>query len=142
MGLKACPGRVRGLEGRETPLIGRSAELDQVLNAVETLRHSRQGQILLVTGEAGLGKSRLTAEFTKSSSAESVRIYEGNSLSYRQSISYWTFREVFHRYFDFQEEDNHRERQLKIRRQLSEVGGTGKRCPTDGDRAGGAAGRF
>jgi predicted ATPase/class 3 adenylate cyclase len=51
-------GRVRGIEGLDTPLVGRDAELDSLRRSVERLR-SGHGQIVCLIGEAGLGKSRL-----------------------------------------------------------------------------------
>jgi len=122
VGLKARPGRVRGLEGRQTLLIGREKEMDIVSRAAQNLRPGGPGRILLVIGEGGIGKSRLTAELKKKVSASDVAILEGSSLSYRRSVSYWTFRELLHSYFDFQADDTYTERQQKIRQRLAALG--------------------
>ncbi len=54
---------VRGVEGIETPLVGRQSELkflqDALLGAIE----EHDGQVVTVCGEAGVGKSRLLYEF-------------------------------------------------------------------------------
>lgn len=57
----AHAGSVRGIEGHRAPLIGRARELDVMGSAVSQLAAGR-GQILVLTGEAGLGKSRLISE--------------------------------------------------------------------------------
>ncbi|MDX1614012.1 MAG: adenylate/guanylate cyclase domain-containing protein [Candidatus Promineifilaceae bacterium] len=59
--VKEQPGLLRGIDGLETPLVGRAAEFEQLLRAVEALRRG-QGGVVLLLGEAGLGKSRLVEE--------------------------------------------------------------------------------
>jgi DNA-binding NarL/FixJ family response regulator len=44
-----------------TPLIGRAAELEQMQRAIEAAREGN-GCIMLISGEAGIGKSRLVGE--------------------------------------------------------------------------------
>ncbi len=122
VGLKAKPGRVRGLEDRQAPMVGRHAELEQVITAVRQVSGGTTGRILLVTGEAGLGKSRLSAEVKQRIEPHEISLLEGGSLSYRSSVSYWTFREILHRYFDFQDDNSVAHRQRKIRRRLAELG--------------------
>ncbi len=52
----------RGLQGLATPMVGRDAELQRLLQAVERARQTRQLQALTLVGDAGLGKSRLLRE--------------------------------------------------------------------------------
>jgi class 3 adenylate cyclase/tetratricopeptide (TPR) repeat protein len=58
---KLKPGQMRGLEGLSAPLIGRDGEYSRLLAMLEQLNEG-QGHILCITGEAGLGKSRLISE--------------------------------------------------------------------------------
>jgi len=58
---KATPGRLRGIGELETALIGREDEFAMLRNALSNLRQGR-GQIVFLSGEAGLGKSRLIRE--------------------------------------------------------------------------------
>jgi predicted ATPase/class 3 adenylate cyclase len=58
---KFRPGRLRGIQGLDSPLIGRDAELEQLRTALENLSE-RRGGIIFILGEAGLGKSRLIRE--------------------------------------------------------------------------------
>jgi class 3 adenylate cyclase len=53
----------RGVEGVETSMIGRDAELQQLKDALSAAMERRKTQVIVVTGEAGIGKSRLIAEF-------------------------------------------------------------------------------
>ncbi len=57
----ATPGRARGLPGIQAALVGRQRELEQATRLIQDV-HSGSGGILFVTGEAGIGKSRLLQE--------------------------------------------------------------------------------
>ncbi|MBI3957663.1 MAG: AAA family ATPase [Chloroflexi bacterium] len=61
LGRKSDPGRLRGIEGLEAPLIGRESEWQTLREAAEKARRGVGGIVFLV-GEAGLGKSRLIRE--------------------------------------------------------------------------------
>ncbi len=54
----------RGLQGLATPMVGRDAELQRLLDAVAGARETRRLQPLTLVGDAGLGKSRLLRETT------------------------------------------------------------------------------
>ena len=52
----------RTVLGRSTPFVGRAHELGVVLSAFATVLHAGLGALVLVTADAGLGKSRLCHE--------------------------------------------------------------------------------
>lgn len=54
----------RGVEGVETRMIGRDAELQRLQAAFGRLHRERRLEMVLVVAEAGVGKSRLLYEFT------------------------------------------------------------------------------
>ncbi len=58
---RAKPGRLRGIDGLDAPMVGRDAELVQLEQALARVRNG-SGGIVFIAGEAGLGKSRLIAE--------------------------------------------------------------------------------
>ncbi len=64
IGAKSLPGKVRGVEGLSSPLVGRDGEFRSLRDKVESLREG-QGAFVAVIGEAGIGKSRLLAELRK-----------------------------------------------------------------------------
>jgi pentatricopeptide repeat protein len=61
LGRVAEPGRLRGIKGLEAPLIGRKPEWDRLKSAADGVQKG-VGHIVFLTGEAGLGKSRLIRE--------------------------------------------------------------------------------
>ena len=95
-GVRAVPESVRGLRGMHSPIVGRKAQWDQWLQAFDRLLSGR-GQVVSVTGEAGLGKSRLVAEMrlhaTQTDEPGACWI-EGHCLSYTESESYRPFIEA------------------------------------------------
>lgn len=104
LGAKRTPGSVRGIEGLSAPMIGRTQEFTRLQKAVEMLQVQGLGQMVLVIGEAGIGKSRLTAELKQQVDPQFVNLFEGRSLTYRKSISYWIFMDMLRNYLGVTEE--------------------------------------
>ena len=64
---------------------------DEVGIIGKRLRHASEGagQVVCVTGEPGIGKSRLVQEVLASLEADSVRCLQAGCLAYRQSSPYF-----------------------------------------------------
>ncbi|MEZ4846878.1 MAG: AAA family ATPase [Bdellovibrionota bacterium] len=73
---KSKPDRIRGIQKKYTPLVGRKKELNTLLEVVEQ-SFEDQGQIASIIGDAGLGKTRLTAEFKSELVKRNIRCLEG-----------------------------------------------------------------
>ncbi len=87
-------GQLRGIEGLDSPLIGRSTEMKTLETAARELAEGR-GQIVSLMGEAGLGKSRLMAEFRNITAANHDALWlEGRSLSYETKTPYSPFTDI------------------------------------------------
>ncbi|HZZ21779.1 MAG TPA: AAA family ATPase [Roseiarcus sp.] len=70
LGESAVASRFEALRGSKlTPLVGRNEEVDLLLRRWARAK-AGDGQIMLVSGEAGLGKSRITAELEERLQAE------------------------------------------------------------------------
>jgi adenylate cyclase len=89
LGLQTKPGQVRGVPGLQTPMIGREANLAQLNEALTGVLQERRAGLVLITGEAGVGKSRLVAEFTKNLPLRHISVYQGNCLTYARSKPMW-----------------------------------------------------
>jgi class 3 adenylate cyclase len=79
----------RGLAGIRSPMIGRDDQLAR-LSALFSVARARQGRIVTVLGEPGIGKSRLLSEFRAAVTAidPAARWVEGRCLSYGQALPY------------------------------------------------------
>ena len=76
----------------DTPIVGREPELAQLNGILAELANGR-GQIAVLLGEAGLGKTRLVAEQRRRSSGE-VTWLEGHCLSYGTEVIYGPFIQI------------------------------------------------
>jgi class 3 adenylate cyclase len=82
--------RARGIAGLTSPMVGRSREFATLLQIIADVRAGR-GSIAAIIGEAGLGKSRLVAEWRKAALADAerpIRWVEGRCLSYGASMAH------------------------------------------------------
>jgi adenylate cyclase len=98
LGPRSRPAAVRGLKGLHSRMVGRESELKQLETVVRGLEHKKQGGLVLVMGEAGIGKSRLTRELKGQLRPHAVRVLEGQTLTYRKSIPYWVFQDLMRNY--------------------------------------------
>ena len=74
-----------------TPMVGRETELRRLRDAFRQAVHDGSCQLFTVLGSAGVGKSRLAAEFLGELDARVVR---GRCLSYGEGITYWPVVEI------------------------------------------------
>jgi class 3 adenylate cyclase/tetratricopeptide (TPR) repeat protein len=102
---RAASRRVPRLDGRagESPLVGRDDELRSITSRVARLVEVGEGGVIGITGEAGLGKSRLVAEGRPAPSA--ALWLEGPTLSFGQTISYWPFQQILRSWAGITEDD-------------------------------------
>ena len=106
-GLKAEPGRVRGIEGLSAPLVGRDEEMHALRRIASELREGR-GQIVCMIGEPGLGKSRLIeelrAEWQGTANGQAPWI-ESRGISFDTSRPYGQFQQRLQQLFGVREDD-------------------------------------
>jgi class 3 adenylate cyclase/tetratricopeptide (TPR) repeat protein len=74
-------------------IIGRERELETVAAVLERAQ-SGWGGVLAVTGEPGVGKSRLTEEGRESAEAAGFRWLQTRCLSYGSGLAYWPYAEL------------------------------------------------
>jgi class 3 adenylate cyclase/tetratricopeptide (TPR) repeat protein len=93
--------------------VGRNAETEQLRAALEKAGQA-QGQVVAVVGEPGVGKSRLSYEFTRSHRTRGWLILEASSVSYGKATAYLPVIDVLKAYFKIDDRDDHREIREKV----------------------------
>src|SRR5215472_5006134 len=96
-----------------TRFVGRDAEVEQLRRA-QQLAGDGHGQLAAVVGEAGVGKSRLLYEFTRSHRLQGWVILEEASVSYGKATSYLPVIDMPKGYFKIQDRDELREMREKV----------------------------
>ena len=76
-----------------TELVGRDAELAAVREAVATVAGGI-GRVVFITGEAGVGKSRLVAEARRAEAQRAMLLREGRATSSGRTASYGPFIQI------------------------------------------------
>lgn len=93
--------------GGLTPYTGRAAELSALQARVE-LAAQGHGHFVVVSGEAGSGKSRLLHELRAHAMTPELRVLQGRCRSYGGVTSYLPFVEALRSALELKEQDGHR----------------------------------
>ena len=100
-------GGAQRVDGLEAPLTGRDAELRTVRDLFHAAADRRVPRLVLVSGPAGVGKSRLGWEFEKyiDGLAAEVWWHRGRCLSYGEGVAFWALAEIVRQRLGIAEED-------------------------------------
>jgi class 3 adenylate cyclase/tetratricopeptide (TPR) repeat protein len=92
----AAVGGAQRADGLEAPLIGRDREMRLVKELFHRVEETHGPALLVVDGEAGVGKSRLAWEFEKYADGLStgVRWHAGRCLSYGEGVAFYALAEA------------------------------------------------
>jgi tetratricopeptide (TPR) repeat protein len=88
-----------------TTLVGRNHELAVLKGHLDRAKQG-QGQVVFISGVAGIGKSRLLYEFQYSSLDDGITLMEGHCISYGRIIPYLPIIDLIKRYFGVEEVDD------------------------------------
>ncbi|MGD9317552.1 MAG: adenylate/guanylate cyclase domain-containing protein, partial [Anaerolineae bacterium] len=104
---RAFHAMTRGVEGIETPMVGRENELSRLQDALHTVVEEGACQVVTVVGEAGVGKSRLLHEFDAWCEAQPARLtlFKGRVGQEMQNLPYALLRDLFSRGFEIRQSD-------------------------------------
>ena len=87
------PGQAGHARRMDAPLVGRERELGRLEQAFRATVEERSCQLFTLLGPAGIGKSRLVAEFALAVDHEAT-VLRGRCLSYGEGITYWPIGEI------------------------------------------------
>lgn len=118
--------RRRGIEGVTTRMIGRDAELHILEDEFRRVIDDRESRVVLVVGDAGMGKSRLLYEFENWTDRQPpiMQLYRGRARLETQSKPFGLLREIFAFRWAILDDDPVPVVTAKIHSGISEVLGT------------------
>lgn len=93
-GDRAEPLPTRGIAGISTALLGRDDEMEQLHQMMSAFLSDLRGRLILIQGEAGLGKSRLVQEWLSAPLPVAAAIWRGRGLPYFEGVGYAPFRSL------------------------------------------------
>jgi class 3 adenylate cyclase/tetratricopeptide (TPR) repeat protein len=103
---RIAPGKSRGLGDLSYAFVGRDHDMARLKDIFAGLMAGR-GQTVVVSGEAGIGKSRLLSEFKRDIiSREEVNWLEGRCLAYTSSVPYGPFLELIRNHAGIRDEQS------------------------------------
>lgn len=104
----------------ELRLVGRKAELDQLTTGLETALEHR-GQIVAIAAEAGLGKSRLVAEFVRAARRRGIFVAFGECQAFGTNTGYFVWREIWRRLFRLEDGDSEAAQIAQVEAELAAI---------------------
>lgn len=118
---------VRTDPGSGPRMIGRDPELARLRTAVEGVA-AGAGGVVFVTGEPGIGKTRMVHELRRAFGAETPEHgrslwLEGRCVSYGGSIPYWPFRDLLRSWLGVGDDEPELRVRVALRRQVDRLTG-------------------
>ena len=112
----AAVGGVQRVDGLEAPMTGRDRELRQVKELFHETQADGKARIALVTGMAGVGKSRLGWEYEKyvDGLSDGLWWHRGRCLSYGDGVAFWAFAEMIRSRLELREGDSREQVEAKV----------------------------
>ncbi|HEY5809951.1 MAG TPA: AAA family ATPase, partial [Povalibacter sp.] len=104
-----------------TPFVGREQELATLVSVWEQVR-AGAGRVVLIEGEAGIGKSRLAHEFTRALDSSSCQVFVGRCSSYNSNSAYLPVIQLIHALLELRPEDDDATRLSGIEQSLVRTG--------------------
>lgn len=99
--------RPRGVGGLRTVFVGRDTELGRLREAYEQVAADGAARLVVILGDAGVGKSRLVRELWAWLAEQEPQPLQctGRCLSYGYGTTYWPLAEILREHFELQEDD-------------------------------------
>jgi class 3 adenylate cyclase/predicted ATPase len=122
----AAVGGAQRVDGLEAPMTGRERELRQVRELFHATQADGRARLAVVTGVAGVGKSRLGWEFEKyvDGLTDNFFWHRGRCLSYGDGVAFWAFAEMVRSRLTVIETDDQDEVTEKVRTGVAAVSAT------------------
>lgn len=124
VGIRRLQQSRRGFESRVIPFVGRTEEAKGLKARSQTTLQQPQADFVLITGDSGLGKSRLAAEVYSRLTAEepNLTLIISNATSYSRNFSYFVLQNLLRSMLSVDETISHADVQESIKSFLKQNG--------------------
>ncbi len=122
---RLLPGKVRGIEELGTAFVGRGAAMTQLQTVTQSIapeggEASDRPRIVVVTGEAGIGKSRLAGEW-RASLGDRVDWQEGRCFAHTTGLPYGPFLDMLRRFANIVDDDTERTARTRLNKAIERI---------------------
>ncbi|PKL76935.1 MAG: hypothetical protein CVV27_07770, partial [Candidatus Melainabacteria bacterium HGW-Melainabacteria-1] len=123
LGIRRLQQRSRGFSERTIPMVDRSDELANLLHVGQKALSGQELACLLISGESGLGKTRLALELYSRLQAENPELLmlRGSATSYSQHFSYFVLQNLIRSCLELDETVPHAEAVQRIQQVMREI---------------------
>ena len=104
-----------------SPTVGREKELAQLAEVTESIQYSGKGKVILIEGEAGIGKSRILSEYEKYLNANQIKPIIGHCYTYKKNIQYWVLQDILRYYFNAGKTDDPSQFEKHVIHKLNQI---------------------
>jgi adenylate cyclase len=104
----------------QLPLVGRKKQLAAVADTIQQVL-AGQGRVIGITGEAGVGKSRLISEAVHLARDQGMVTFIGECLSYGTNTSYLAWQPIWRSFFNLNPKDPLAKQVEALKKQLAQV---------------------
>lgn len=107
---------------RHTPLMGRDAELGMLRHALDTAVERRRAHLVLLLGEAGVGKTRLAEEVAEAAACHhEALVLEGRCVPYGEANVWWPIAEALRQVLGVGSDDDVERATARARAAIAEI---------------------
>jgi class 3 adenylate cyclase len=122
---RLLPGKVRGIEELGTAFVGREGALAQLQTVTQSIapeggEASDRPRIVVITGEAGIGKSRLAGEW-HASMGDRVDWQEGRCFAHTTALPYGPFLDMLRRFANIVDDDTERTARTRLNKAIERI---------------------
>ncbi|HKY48698.1 MAG TPA: AAA family ATPase [Acidimicrobiia bacterium] len=121
LGVTEAEDRIEAQRGALTPMVGRQAEIRRLQNRWDATK-AGQGGVVLIRGEAGIGKSRLARYLRDFSARTGGSHLQGSCSPYYTSTAFYPLARMLNRRLGFTPEIDDRQRLEALEVEMDEAG--------------------
>ncbi|MEW6684834.1 MAG: tetratricopeptide repeat protein [Candidatus Edwardsbacteria bacterium] len=117
LGRQEISREIEGVRPGSVKLVGRLTEMEQIHQALNKVKIG-QGQVVAITGEPGIGKSRLAKELEILARDDGFQFVKGKCYSYTSGIAYLPYLRQLHTLLDIQDKDSTDKKRERLQKNL------------------------